>query len=181
MNQRRGLEHLAMSSLTEEKCPEAEQLAAYALGLLEGIEQLQVAAHVRDCPICLHDLALCRPPVSRRRPVLAILMPLPFAEGRRGAGPEQIRRYIAADLTVDVTIAPPDGDYWRVTGQAIRGGTGVSECIATMRSGRRRYEQISDGHGFFTFEALPSGRYTLAVADQHIHVQIRELLLEHEE
>src|SRR5690349_12069520 len=117
MDQRRRLEQLAAASLSEEACPDAEQLAAYALGLLAGIEQLQVAAHVRDCPICLHDLVLCRPPETRRRPLLASLMPLPLAQGRRGAGPENIRRYMAADLIVDVTIAPPDGDYWRVTGQ----------------------------------------------------------------
>lgn len=182
MNDRRRLEQLAIASLTEEECPDVERLAAYALGVLTGSEQLIVAAHVRGCPICTHDVAVCRPPEPRRRFSIAQLVPLALVEGRRsGADQAAVRRYEAANLVVELTVAPPDGDYWRITGQVLKAGAGLGECSVTLRGPRRRYQQTSDRYGFFTFESLPAGRYTLTVASAAVQVQIRDLVLRMDE
>jgi anti-sigma factor RsiW len=178
MNQRRRLEQLAIASLTEADCPDVEQLAAYALGMLGEAEQLRVAAHVRACPICTREIALCRPPTPRRRALLASPIPFPMSLATlRGAPNERIRRYAAADLLVDITIAPPEGDFWRVTGQVTRDAAGVDACDIVMRAGRRRYTQVSDPQGFFTFEGLPAGRYTLTVDDSRVQVRMRDIVL----
>ena len=178
MNERRRLETLAISSLNAADCPDAELLAASMLGILTGNEQLRVAAHVRQCPLCQADMAACRPPPPRPSTFVARLRPLLLAEGRRSAAYRENRRqYVAADVVVELTIAPPIGEHWRVTGQILREGAGLPARTVTARSGRRRYVQTSDDQGFFTFDALPSGRYTLSVVDGHIQVQIRALEL----
>jgi hypothetical protein len=178
MNQRRQLEKLAIISLNEAECPDAELLAASILGILEGNEQLRVAAHVRQCPLCQADSVACRPPPPRRSTFMARLRPLLLADGRRSAAYRENRRqYVAADVVVELTIAPPVGEHWRVTGQILREGSGLAARMVTARSGRRRYTQTSDDQGFFTFDALPSGRYTLSVVDGHIQVQIRAIEL----
>lgn len=178
MNEQRRLEQLAFVSLTEAGCPDTDQLAAYMLGGLTGAAQLAVAAHVRACPLCQHDMAVCRPPEPRPQLLIARLLPLSLADGRRSAGyTTNIRHYVAADLAVDLVIAPPTGDLWRVTGQVRRAGEGLPERQAIARSGRRRYVQTSDEQGFFTFDSLPAGRYTLSVTDGQVLVQIRNLTL----
>jgi hypothetical protein len=178
MNDQRRLEQLALASLTEEECPDADQLAAYILGDLAGTEQLIVAAHVRECPLCQHDIVVCRPPEPRPRTMLARLLPQALADGRRSSAYRaNVRQFVAADLVVELTIAPPIGDDWRITGQIVRAGVGLAERVVTLRSGRRRYQQTSDPQGFFTFEGLPAGRYTLTVTDGQIQMQIRALTL----
>ncbi len=178
MNDQRRIEQLAIISLNEADCPDADLLAASMLGMLEGNEQLRMAAHVRQCPLCQADSAACRPPPARPSTVVALLRPLLLADGRRSAAYRENRRqYVAADVVVELTIAPPIGEHWRVTGQILREGTGLPARMVTARSGRRRYTQTSDGQGFFTFDALPPGRYTLSVVDGHIQVQIRALEL----
>jgi hypothetical protein len=178
MDEQRRLEQLAFASLTEAECPDADQLAAYIVGSLSGTEQLIVAAHVRNCPLCQHDIAICRPPGARPRFFIARLVPLSWAEGRRGATAlSNIRQYVAADLVVELTIAPPDGDFWRITGQVFRSSAGLAAASVTARAGRRRYKETSDAQGFFTFDALPAGRYTLSVTDGQVQIQIRDLVL----
>jgi hypothetical protein len=178
MTDRRRFEQLAILSLHETDCPDADLLAASMLGLLTGNEQLRVAAHVRQCPLCQADVAACNPPPPRPSILVARLRPLLLADGRRSAAYRENRRqYVAADLVVELTIAPPIGELWRVTGQVLREGAGLPGRAVTARSGRRRYMQASDDQGFFTFDALPSGRYTLSVVDGQIQVQIRAIEL----
>src|SRR5439155_634247 len=75
MDVQRRLEQLALSSLTETECPDADRLAAYILGTLTETDQLIVAAHARTCPLCQHDIAAGRPLH-------------PFGGRRAGAGPD---------------------------------------------------------------------------------------------
>lgn len=178
IDEQRRLEQRAYTSLNEADCPQPDLLAAYALGLLNGNDQLIVAAHVRSCPLCSHDVEICRPPAVRRRMLIARLMPLPLLEAHRSIGhQEQIRRYMAADVSISLTVAPPLGDYWRITGQVMRAGSGLPECTVTLRAKRRRYTQVSDDLGFFTFLQVPEGRYTLTVVDGQVEVQVRGLEL----
>lgn len=178
MNQQRQLERLAIASLTEDDCPSPDQLAAYMLGTLASSEQLTVAAHIRGCPLCSRDLEICQPPKPRPQITIARLLPFALPEGRRSSSHQPyVRQYIAADVIVELTIAPPDGDVWRITGQVMRTGVGLANRIVSMRSGRRRYQQASDADGFFTFVDLPTGRYTLTVIDDLLQIQIRALVL----
>jgi hypothetical protein len=178
MHTRHHLEQLALASLTEDACPETDELAAYVLGTLDGAAQLRVAAHVRGCELCRHDLVVCRPPEPRPRRLIARLLPQALAEGRRGDNVRpNVRQYVVADLTVELTIAPPSGERWRITGQVVRAGHGVADQVVLLRAGRRRYQQTSDAHGFFTFTDLPAGRYTLDVTDGEVQVRIQALTL----
>lgn len=178
MDEQRRLAHLAYRSINEAECPDSDLLAGYILGGLSGAEQLSVAAHVRRCPLCQQDVAVCRPSAPRPRLVLARLLPPPLLEGRRSSGfSAQVRQYIAADLAVDLTIAPPAGGQWRLTGQVTRAGAGLPDLPVRLRAGRRSLAQTSDVDGFFTFQAVPSGRYTLSVTSDQVQVQIRKLEL----
>jgi hypothetical protein len=178
MNKRHKLEQLAIASFAEEVHPDPELLAAYALGMLTGNEQLKVAAHVRTCQICTYDLAVCRPPEARPRLLIADLTPLALTDGRRsGAHQAYVRQYVAADIVIDLTIPPPEGDYWAITGQITQAGTGLVERTIILRASRRRYQQISDANGFFSFVGVPAGQYTISVTDGKIQVQIRDLVL----
>lgn len=180
MDTHRRLEALAIASLTERACPSPELLAAYALGMLDGAQQLQVAAHVRSCPICTHDVAACRPP--ERRGVIVVAAPLAptLAQGRRGDAEGSVRRFVTADILVELTISPPEGEFWRLTGMISREERGIAGRPIVMQSGRRRYRQVSDDQGFFTFDALRAGRYTLSVLDGQTTVQIQDLVLKHD-
>lgn len=178
MDDRQKLEHLAYQSLTEEDCPSTDALADYILGLLTGNDALRVAAHVRACPLCARDVGRCRPAETRRRPLLARMVPLPLAEGRRSIGANiNVRRYLAANLAVELTVAPPEGDYWRVTGQVLRAESPVADADVLLQMRRRHYHQHTDALGFFTFEQVGAGRYTLTVSDGEVQVQIRGLAL----
>jgi anti-sigma factor RsiW len=181
-NEHRQLERLALASLNEDECPEPERIAAYILGELSGNEQLTVAAHVRRCPLCQHDIAQCRPPEPRKATRVARLLPALLVEGRRSsAAHDQVRQYVVADLAIDLTVAPPVAERWRITGQVLRADEGVPDLSIILRAGRRRYEQTSDDLGFFTFDGVPEGRYTLSVIDKQVQVQIRNLDLRLEE
>src|SRR4051794_37044659 len=101
MIDRRRLEQLAAISLNEADCPDADLLAASALGMLTGNEQLRVAAHVRQCPLCQADIAACRPPPPRPSVFVARMRPWLPAEGRRSAAYRENRRqYVAADIMI---------------------------------------------------------------------------------
>jgi hypothetical protein len=181
MTTRQQLERLALASLTDEDCPDPETMAAHLLGLLAATHQLQVAAHLRTCPRCRTELLLAQPPTPRTRPLIARLMP-GLLLGVRGPGPASSRRYQAANLSIELTIAPPEGDFWRLTGQLLRGDAPLAGQTVLLRAARRRaLQQQSDELGFFSFEDLPTGRYTLTVNEETTAVQVRGILLAHEE
>lgn len=178
MKKDRQLEQMAIASLTEEDCPPSERVAAYALGMLTGNDHLSVAAHVRTCPLCTHDIAVCLPPTPRPRPVIAQLVPLTLLPGRRNLTNDQtVRRFVATDITIELTIAPPEGEEWRITGQISRADKGLADCDIVLRRGRWRQVQKSDEFGFFTFEYVPAGTYSLTGGDSNVQIQIQSLML----
>lgn len=173
------LEQLASACLTDEDCPPAERIAAYALGRLSGTEQLSIAAHIRQCPLCTADVLACRPPPNQRSTIIARLLPLLAAEGRRGSlSTAHVRQYVAADLTIELTIPPPLGDFWRVTGQVLRDANGVPNVQIVLRTKGKRYQQMSDAQGFFTFDQVLHGRYSLTAEEGTAIIRIRDLVLE---
>ncbi len=181
MNIYRQLERLALLSLNADACPAPEVLADYMLLQLTGTEQLQVAVHVRGCPLCQEEIELCRPPEQPRRMIIARIFPLVPIGLRSTTSTHAIRQYRAADMTIEITVVPSHGDYWRLTGQLLRNANGVASQVVVLRSSRRRvYRQESDHKGFFTFEDIPTGRYTLSVNDKATTIQIRGVILTHE-
>ena len=181
MRNKYTLEQLALASLAVD-CPPPEHLADYTLGILTGNEQLRIAAHVRQCPLCQEDVAVSQPPEPvpqrvRLRTLLARAVPLALGEGRRSAGGEQrdVRRFVAADLIVELTIAPPADDVWRITGQVLRADEALVGIPVTMSTPGRRYRQETNAAGFFTFEDIEPGVYQVSVRHGNVRVQIANL------
>ena len=199
MDIKEQLRHLAIASFTDEECPDADLLAAFALHQLAGTtEELRVAAHMRTCSMCTYDVALCRSveakqtpggitwppqpePAKRRGSSIARLLPALSPTGRRsGTLTNYDRRYKDADLIIDLTIPPPEGDYWHITGGVQRNDIGIKGCTVLLQAGRRRFSsQITDELGIFRFEQVPAGRYTITVNEGQVRVQIRDLDLSH--
>ena len=191
MNFPERLEHYAIASLRAEPCPDARQLAAYASGTLSGIQQLIVAAHVRLCPLCTHDLELAQlpeladrwplaeRPVARPRFAIARLLE-PVLAGLVRSAPgakEDVRQYVAADIAVSLAIAPPAGERWRISGYVTQGGMPLADRTVALRSRQRRFRQQTSADGFFTFEQVPAGHYTLSIVEATVSIQIRDLVL----
>jgi hypothetical protein len=182
MNEQQRLERLASMVPPDEACPDADTLAAYILEQLHGNEQLRVAAHVRKCPLCRYQASSCRPPQPRQGPLLARLVPMQIAGGQRSSLVESnTLHYIAAHLVIEMIIPQPTGEHWRITGQILSNRSGLENCVVTARSGRRRWQGITDTEGFFTFTGLPEGRYTISVSDSLVTVQIRDIILTFDE
>lgn len=181
MSEQRRLIRLALASLNDEDCPPTEELAAYALGLLQGTDQLRVAAHARGCPLCQELIVAATPPPQRRpaRRSIATLVPGLQALGLRSTSErQQVRQYVAADLVIELMIGPPDGEAWEITGQVLRGGVSLAGCAVQLQRRRGRPQhQISDEAGFFSFAGLRSGTYRLTVVHEQIQVEIRDLLM----
>jgi hypothetical protein len=179
------IERLAIASLTDEACPPAEDLAAFMLGDLGGVDQLRVAAHVRSCPLCQQLADLCAPPSppepALRRLIAGLAAPA-LATGLRGdGGGAQVRRYMAADISVELTIPPPDGEAWEVVGQVLCGGLGLPFCPVQIQTGRRRpLTRSSDADGFFGFSGLPAGTYRLTITYGQVRVEVESLGLSHD-
>jgi hypothetical protein len=179
MKPRQHLELLARASLAEHICPEPDVLAAYMLRVLSGNDELRVAAHVRSCPLCSDELEAARPPAARPPTVLARPVPV-FVPGLRGSSVPAIRRYTAPSLglTVEIALTQSSTGTWRLSGQLAHDTAGVADRAIVLRSRRRTYHATSEQHGFFTFDDLPAGRYTLTIAANRAAVQVRGLLLE---
>jgi hypothetical protein len=111
-------------------------------------------------------------------PTLAEAYRSPATDDRQGpVDTGKVRQYVGADLAIDVTIPVPEGDTWDITGRVRRNDSAVAACTAILHAGRRRYTQITDATGFFTFATVPAGRYTLTVSDGQIQIRIQGLTL----
>lgn len=181
MDEQHRLEQLAAASLTPDDCPPREQLALYMLRLLTGNDELRLAAHVRSCPICQHDIALAQPP-STPQPhplerVIAQLTPFRLAEGRRGEERGEYRRYEAQEIQIDLSISAREGDYRRISGKILRASTWLAGCAVVLRSTNHRYRRTSNEVGFFSFDSVPLGHYTLTITADHLQVRIPDTLI----
>jgi hypothetical protein len=178
MDKRKRLEWLATVSMTDEDCPSVEQLADYALGLLSGMEQLQVRAHVQRCPVCAEDVMAARPPVLKRREQVAIgPLPIPLLERRSSGTDSTVRQYLAADLEVNLTIGRLEGETRRLSGQVLRDHSPLPDATVTLRVGRRQLKRLSNEAGFFSFEGVPRGQHNLSITDGQVALTINELLV----
>lgn len=184
MNTNESFERSVIASLAGDGCPTSDQLADYTLGILTGNEQLAVAAHVRSCPVCQTLVEVCRPPEPKRQLrrklqtlVAQFVSRAPILNHRSETGREHIRQYVVADITIELLIPPPQGEFWSITGQILQGGVGLAMCTIRLRVGRRTLTQTSDAEGFFAFAGLVAGRYQLSVMHEQLRVEINDLTL----
>ncbi|NNJ11186.1 carboxypeptidase regulatory-like domain-containing protein [Chloroflexales bacterium ZM16-3] len=182
----RKIEQIAIASLDDELCPSSEDLASFILGDLDGPAQLRVAAHVRGCPLCQQLAAICAPqpaPDSALRHLVASLTAPIAAVGLRGDDErDTLRRYVAADITVELTVPPPDGDSWQLVGQVLRSGMGLPFSAVQIQAGRRRPRTSRcDADGFFSFTGLRAGAYRVVVEHGQVRVEITSLILSHDD
>lgn len=190
----RDLERLIITSLNDDDCPSSELLADYMLSALDPTDQLQVAAHVRDCPLCQQLMAICAPPTADdllqvaaetitpriRFPLrIAKLLPSAPALGMRGSE-DHVRHYRSANIAIELTWTPPDGDIWHLTGRILRDDVPLDNQVITLRYGRRQFIATSDTLGFFSFSEVSSGRYLLSVIADGVEVQLRNIELRHD-
>jgi hypothetical protein len=184
------IDHLAYASLNDEECPPTAELTAYVMNQLDGAAQLRVAAHVRGCPLCQFLVAATRPaeiitagdamwvPARRRRGPAARALPLPLLSGRRGSSTQAgLQHYAQGAISIELTISPPDGDSWRISGQVLHHDEPLAEASVLLRAGRRSYRQQSDPLGFFSFTNLPPGTYRLQLSHGELHAEIRAITL----
>jgi hypothetical protein len=172
----RAAEALLSAALVRADCPATEELLGFAAGLLVPDEQRRVATHVANCYDCAAELALlAKPPepavVGRLaragvRLVRALLQPeAPPALAMRGHVPAARRAHYAAEgyeILVVVTPGRPAEGY-ALEGQILTptGPRPGSAQLSGSAQGERSVEV--DELGFFSFEGVPPGAYTLAL------------------
>lgn len=171
-------------------CPSSEQLALWQADLLAAEEQLQVAAHVRDCPHCQRELAdlaavdddLLDALLERLQGVVrwleaTLVSTAPLPVGLRGLALPQ-RRYQADDLTIFVgSRTAPRGR--QLIGRLYPHSTprpSVEQIeVWLVRQGEAVSRQHTDELGHFVFSDLAPGRYDLGVGWQGKAVLLRDV------
>lgn len=164
-------------------CPAPEILAQYHMDLLSSSEQLEVAAHVRRCRHCAHELeefaaeeargdGLTRMALSVLQGVVQTIEATMVPRGRqcpagvRGVedGPSAFH-FSSDEVDVVIGLQPPvPGAGTRTLLGAVVQAKAVSGGRAWLfRTGEEPVASPVDRLGTFTFEALPSGTYDLAL------------------
>jgi hypothetical protein len=105
--------------LVSHLCPDGMTLSLYAAGLLSQEQRQQVAAHVRDCPLCTEELAISReflsqplllPPQISPRPLQRIVATLVRQQARLVTRSEQRaaawpRQYHAGEVDLSLHLS----------------------------------------------------------------------------
>ena len=163
-------------------CPEPESLGDYHLKRLSPGERLIVARHLRDCPHCARELEMYASPdeetegaLDKLRGLIShVLWATPSASHRlapvlRG-DPYTQRIYQAEGVQIALDVQPATSGYrrQRLLGQVepINMMTDVelwheSEVLASS---------AVDGEGFFSFDRLKPGAYTLCLHSNEMEV-----------
>lgn len=167
---------LLEAALLRADCPEPEQLLRLQAGLLDPDERRLVAAHAAACADCAAELTLLADPPepsplgrlarSGLRVVRALLQPEPPpALALRGRELAARRALFAAEgyqLLVVVAPGRPAAGY-AIEGQILtpEGPQAGSAQLSGSAQGERVAEV--DELGFFAFDGVPPGAYTLAL------------------
>jgi hypothetical protein len=169
-------------------CPTPDTLARWQLHLLPADEELSVAAHVRACPHCTHELeelavvdndlrsALLDllPGVSRWLEATLVTAP-PRPAGQRGVSAPQ-QRYRAGDLDVFVGSQMEAGGrrlIGRLRPLADQRVDAVGVEVWLVQGGQALGSRFTDDLGHFVFPTVAPGQYDLGFDWQGQAVLIR--------
>ncbi|NJM08426.1 hypothetical protein HC891_22990, partial [Candidatus Gracilibacteria bacterium] len=159
------------AALLRADCPSAETLLEYTASLLAPQIARQVDTHLAACADCRAEFALIAAPAalslaervmqSGRNLLRAVLLPPPLlaTSTLRGAAPVR-HHYTAEKYEILLSIVPPlaPGGTFTVEGQL---GDAVPGEVRLLRDELLLRSDIIDDLGFFAFDALAPGVYTL--------------------
>lgn len=170
---------LLRAAVSRSECPAPELLLRLAAGLLDPADARRVRSHVGGCADCAAELALLAAPpapelparlaLAGRRLVRALLQPQapPPALALRGQ-PGQVRRvsYAAEGYTILAAVSaqrPAVGRY-QVEGQVLAPDQAAPGTAWLRSEALEEREAEVDALGFFAFDDIAPGVYTLALA-----------------
>jgi len=182
------LDRWLLAGLYRTSCPAPDTLAQWQLHLLPADEELQLAAHVRACPHCAHELEelvavdddLRSALLDRLRGVsrwleATLVTAAPRPVGLRGVSAPQ-RRYRAGDLDVFVGSQMGAGGQrliGRLRPPADQRAGAVGVEVWLVHKGRALGSRFTDDLGHFVFPAVAPGQYDLGFDWQGQAVLIR--------
>lgn len=178
------------AALDRAACPEPERLLRYQAGLLGAGEAGEVARHAAGCADCAAELALLAAPpelspaerLARAgvRVVRALLQPgPPPALALRGRAIPARRAHFAGEgyqILVVVEPGHPAGGRFQIEGQVLAPDGARAGAARLSGSAQEEQEAEVDDLGFFAFDDVGPGAYTLAVALAGAHV-VTEILV----
>ena len=182
------LDRWLLAGLYRVSCPAPDILAQWQLHLLPAGEELRVAAHVRACPPCTHELEdlaavdddLLSLLLDRLRGVshwleATLVTAAPRPVGLRGV-PTPQWRYRAGDLEVFVGSQMGSGGrrlIGRLRPPADQRARAVGVEVWLLQGGRALGSRSTDDLGHFVFPAVAPGQYDLGFGWQGQAVLVR--------
>lgn len=173
----RAAEALLSAALTRADCPAPELLLRYQAGLLGAEEAAIVAEHIAACADCTEELALlAEPPApslagslarAGARILRALLQPAPPpALALRGDEPGGRRVAYAVEgyqVLLATTPGRPATGPAQLEGQLLSPGAPATGMARISAGEAIVAEAEVDELGFFAFDQLPPGSYTLTL------------------
>jgi len=157
-------------------CPEPETLSYYHLGQLPSGERLVVARHLRDCPHCARELETYASPDVEAEGILEKLPNLirrvrwaiPAADARlapalRGV-PRVQQTYQVEGMQIVLEVQPATSGYrrQRLLAKIETGETPYTD-VELWRESDLLESSVVDDEGYFSFDRLKPGAYTLCL------------------
>lgn len=164
-------------TLLRHECPPPERLALYQMRLLSAAEQLQLAAHVRQCNACQQELAEFAaapetPPVwawlqQAYQVVEAARLPQPASGVLRGPTGTPLQRFATPEVEIHLSVQPGLEAGQRMLLGRLTAQPGMEVVVTGLEVWLLQEEQswaaLVEAGGLFTFEGLEPGTYQLAV------------------
>lgn len=155
--------------------PDTQDLVDVACGQASPLQELRVAAYLRDSAegrTLMTELLVDEQPSRRRRGVFALALPS-LALGTRsgdsgaGSGSHLDPTFVAAELNAQLVLrmAPPAASGWELKGQVSSGGLPVPGVKVTLHGALQRTRaRTTNPQGFFQFADVEPGSYHLRAA-----------------
>jgi hypothetical protein len=179
-------------------CPSAGELQDYHFGFLAEAQVPPIHEHVRQCPHCIHELAILNSFLAEEpQPsaetldnslVKRILVRIaevvrggqgffaPLPAGLRGEGVEKLLRYRSGEIRIDLDLqenAAQPG-LKELMG-AVVGAKPVEQVVYLWHDNRLLATAVVDEDGFFTFTSLQPGRYELLYSGPESNIVVPDI------
>lgn len=186
----RVIDELFAAALYRAACPPSDQLLLYQTQLLEADAAVSVAAHVQFCAACRSDLAVIAAPpeagpaerlgagfAAARTQIRALLTPLAAAPALRG-GSARTLSFSAEAYQITLALIPPltPGALGQIEGQ-LSGGPPTEGTAELLHADAPISREPIDDLGFFAFDTVAAGTYTLRLTIDETQILIDDLEL----